>query len=186
MKPKSPITDILRARAMELAAREEGVSPGDFEPEHRAAAGRLLWRLAFERAGGLFRGGNGRSGRYFTTQERADNFTVSFAEVSKERARVKRREAKARCLAAKREGTPKKARPGRGKAITIVGKPTAGISIPTYTGKRFEKGSLAVNEGKVKPIVCPSHPGYDPRYSLPPGAVVRGEFSRIPLGGTLE
>lgn len=193
MRPKSPITDTLRARAMELAAREEGVSPVDFEPDDRRPVGRLLWRLAFEQAGGMFRGGNGRSGRYFTSQEAADRFTGSFAEVCKERARVKQREAKARCLTAKRDGKPKKAKPSRGKEIQIVrpsdsvkfGKPTAGINIPNYTGSKFAKNTPEIRLAHVKVQKCPGHPGYDARYTLPPGTVVHGDFSKLPLGATL-
>jgi hypothetical protein len=64
-------------------------------------------------------------------------------------------------------------------------RPQAGINVPKYTGPKFDKNAPAINEGQIKPTVCPGHPGYDARFSLPPGTVVRGEFSSIPLGGTL-
>ena len=59
------------------------------------------------------------------------------------------------------------------------------VTIPRYTGQKWDKDKPA-DYSRAKLTVYPSHPGYDMRYSLPPGAKVEGEFSRIPLGATLE
>jgi hypothetical protein len=98
-------------------------------------------------------------------------------------------EADPKLVKVKAEKPPKAPKPP--KAIKCdpkpkFGKVTIGVNVPRYTGQKWDKGSPASNPNGVKPQKLPGHPGYDMRYSLPPGAVVEGEFSRLPLGATLE
>ena len=111
--------------------------------------------------------------RIFIHQCDADRYAGQLPELRAAGHRAKRQKQNERERAARAE-KPKQAQP----------QPT--VTIPRYTGQKWDKGQGATNPNGVKPQKLPGHPGYDMRYSLPPGAVVEGEFSRIPLGATLE
>jgi hypothetical protein len=91
--------------------------------------------------------------------------------------RLKAEKAEKRKLVRKERQAPKQ--PESAKAAA------PGVHIPRYTGQKFDKHAPAVRPAHVKVQKLPGHPGYDARYTLPPGTKMRGDFSNLPLGATL-
>jgi hypothetical protein len=163
-RAKHECTDGLRAKALELAASANGVASSDFNQDERRKASRLLWRMAFQ-SNELHRGGNGRFGRYFATSAAAQAFAESFEQTCADRAKAKQRERKARQVEAKRLAARKPKPSGKGKAITI-GNPHAAVSIPGYTGPKWDANAPAIIPPHVKVQVIPSPPEFGPAAKL--------------------
>jgi hypothetical protein len=123
--------------------------------------------------------------RLFTSKAEADEYEGVILPKLKAAARQHARELAAARFHAKYVPKPRPKKEPKPKAAPKPVKRPEVVTIPKYTGPKWDKGVPAIQPPHVVKQVLPGHPGYDARFSLPPGTIVRGEFSRIPLGGTL-
>lgn len=120
--------------------------------------------------------------RYFADPEAAQEYERELPNIKRQKYLAMRRARhaakRARILALRppkpvveaKPAKPEKAhkKPAWSKEPPSVkfGKPTAGISIPRYTGQKWDKGTPAIIPPHVKITVCPSPPAFGPAAKL--------------------
>lgn len=170
----------------EQAARPEGFSTGVASGGYSVhSLGNNAWKLIM--GGKLIGVGQRRLRRLFVHREHADAYqaTLPALQASRREYRAKseaERKKKARESAEKPLKTPRQ---------EVERKPKSGKSASAAPVKIRQRGpwkpgtETIIPEG-VKVQKLPGTPPCDLRYCVHPGKKIRGEFSAIPYGATLE